>query len=82
MFDLLIEKYSKFKNVKVFNADVLKFDLKKKLIMNSTIFGNLPYNISSQILIKLIKFKTWPPKFSRFKSYINVSKGTWRKNNI
>ena len=31
---------------------------------NSIICGNLPYNISSQILVKLIKFKKWPPKFS------------------
>ena len=29
---------------------------------NSAIFGNLPYNISSQILIKILKFKKWPPK--------------------
>ncbi len=64
LFDSLIEKYSKFKNVKVVNADILKFDLEKKMKSNSVIFGNLPYNISSQILVKLIKFETWPPKFS------------------
>ena len=28
------------------------------------VFGNLPYNISSQILVKFIKFKKWPPIFS------------------
>ena len=27
------------------------------------IIGNLPYNISSQILVKMIKFKKWPPDF-------------------
>ena len=64
MFDLLIEKYSKFKYVKVVNADILKFDLEKNIKSNSVIFGNLPYNISSQILVKLIKFEKWPPKFS------------------
>ena len=40
----------------------LKFNekiVKKKI----SYFGNLPYNISSQILVKIIKFKTWPPKF-------------------
>ena len=31
---------------------------------NSIILGNLPYNISSQILVKIIKFKKWPPKFN------------------
>ena len=46
------------------NADILKFDLEKNMKTNTIIFGNLPYNISSQILVKLIKFETWPPKFS------------------
>ena len=64
LIDLLIEKYSKFRNVKVVNGDILKFDLEKNMKSNSVIFGNLPYNISSQILVKFIKFKTWPPKFS------------------
>ena len=27
-------------------------------------FGNLPYNISSQILVKFLKFKHWPPNYS------------------
>ena len=30
---------------------------------NSIIFGNLPYNISSQILVKIINFKKKPPKY-------------------
>ena len=64
LFNLLINKYSKFKNIKVVNADILKFDLEKKMKSSSVILGNLPYNISSQILVKLIKFETWPPKFS------------------
>ena len=37
--------------------------MKEKLKNKSIIFGNLPYNISSQILVKFIKFKKWPPKF-------------------
>ena len=32
---------------------------------NSIIIGNLPYNISSQILVKLIKFKKWLPKYKK-----------------
>ena len=36
-----------------------------KIIEKNTInFGNLPYNISSQILARTIKFKKWPPKFT------------------
>ena len=55
-----------FKNesVKIYNDDILKFDLEKIDKKNSIIFGNLPYNISSQILIKILKFKKWPPKFT------------------
>jgi 16S rRNA (adenine1518-N6/adenine1519-N6)-dimethyltransferase len=52
-------------NFKVFNEDILKFDLEKKIKKNSIIIGNLPYNISSQILVKLIKFKKWLPKYKK-----------------
>ena len=30
---------------------------------NYNIFGNLPYNISSQILVKILKVNKWPPHF-------------------
>ena len=56
-------KYSKEKFVKVFNKDILDFNLEKIIKKNTVIFGNLPYNISSQILIKFIKFYKWPPKY-------------------
>ena len=58
----LKEKYQDIKILKIYNNDILKFDLEKKILKNSEIFGNLPYNISSQILIKFLKFKSWPPK--------------------
>tara|TARA_B100002051_G_scaffold237119_1_gene238784 strand:- start:1166 stop:1966 length:801 start_codon:yes stop_codon:yes gene_type:complete len=51
--------------LKIFNNDILKFDLEKKIKKNSIIFGNLPYNISTQILVKLLKFKNWPPKYNK-----------------
>ena len=57
-------KYKKNKFIKIYNQDVLKFDLEKILKKNTIIFGNLPYTISSQILIKILKFKLWPPKYS------------------
>ena len=60
----LILKFKKEKNIKVFNKDVLKFNFEKIIKKNTIIFGNLPYNISSQILIKLIKSQVWPPKFT------------------
>ena len=57
--NLLKNKFSKSLNV--INEDVLKFSKKNLLSNESIIFGNLPYNISSQILVKFIinknKFK-------------------------
>ena len=59
----LRKEYFKNKLVKIVNNDVLKLNLEKVLKKNSLIIGNLPYNISSQILVKFLKFKNWPPKF-------------------
>ena len=56
-------KYKDQKNIIVYNKDILKFDFEDKL-KNTIIFGNLPYNISSQILAKIIRFKKIPPKYS------------------
>jgi 16S rRNA (adenine1518-N6/adenine1519-N6)-dimethyltransferase len=58
--DLVVKK-----NIKIFNQDILKFSLEDNIEKNSIIIGNLPYNISSQILVKLIKFKKWLPKYKR-----------------
>ncbi len=60
----LKNKFAKIKNVKVYNNDILNFNLEKICKINTTIIGNLPYNISSQILVKIVKFKKWPPKYS------------------
>ena len=57
-------KYQENKIIQNLNADILKFDLEKINVRNSVIFGNLPYNISSQILVKILRFKKWPPHFS------------------
>ena len=64
LFKELEIKYSKNKNVKIINADILKFNIEELYKKNSVIFGNLPYNISSQILAKIIKSRIWPPKFN------------------
>jgi 16S rRNA (adenine1518-N6/adenine1519-N6)-dimethyltransferase len=57
-------KYKNNKIVKIYNIDVLKLNIEKLCRKNSVIFGNLPYNISSQILVKILKFKKWPPQFT------------------
>ncbi len=63
-----LSKYLKLKYfdknlLTIFNDDILKFGLEKIIKKNTVIFGNLPYNISSQILVKILRFKIWPPKF-------------------
>ena len=58
----LKEKLKNEKNVKVFNSDILNFDLERRIKPRTIIFGNLPYNISSQILVRFLKFKRWPPQ--------------------
>ena len=61
----LKKKFSYQNNFVIHNADVLKIDLEKLITKDTIVFGNLPYNISTQILIKFLKFKKWPPKFKR-----------------
>ncbi len=51
------------KNIKVIYEDILKLDLERLLKEKTIILGNLPYNISTQILVKFIKFKKWLPSF-------------------
>ncbi|RPG16618.1 MAG: ribosomal RNA small subunit methyltransferase A [Pelagibacteraceae bacterium TMED124] len=72
---LLVEKDKRFcqilskkldleKNFIIYNEDILKFNFDKN-INPDIVFGNLPYNISTQILAKFIKFNEWPPPFSK-----------------
>jgi 16S rRNA (adenine1518-N6/adenine1519-N6)-dimethyltransferase len=53
-------RYSNNKNFKIFNDDILKFDIKSITKKNTVIFGNLPYNISSQIFVKILRLRKWP----------------------
>ncbi len=63
-FNELKLKYSNYKNVKIYNNDILDFNINKIKKKNLVIFGNLPYNISSQILVKFLKFYKRPTDFS------------------
>jgi len=64
LFQQLKLKYQHIKNLKIFNEDVLRFNFEKYLKKDTIIFGNLPYNIASQILVNFIRLKVWPPKYS------------------
>ena len=58
--EYLIKKFGD--KIKIFNEDMLKFSYENYYKKNLIIFGNLPYNISTQILAKWIKIK----KFDKF----------------
>ena len=71
----LNHKYSKMQK-DILNEDFLKMDLSK--IFNSQSFGiigNFPYNISSQIIFKVLEFRQYIPFFLR-----HVSKRSRPKN--
>ena len=53
----LNKKYFKNRLIKVFNDDILKLKLDRIIHKNTIIFGNLPYNISSQIFVKILRLE-------------------------
>ena len=52
-------------NIKIKNADILSLDLKNLIKKDTVVLGNLPYNISTQILIKFLKLNPWSTKLSK-----------------
>ena len=62
--NILNSKLNNFKNYKIYNEDILNFNLNSDL-KSEIIFGNLPYNISTQILAKIIKFKNLYPQIEK-----------------
>ena len=62
--EILCKKFNLKKNYNIFNEDILKFNFDSN-INGDVIFGNLPYNISTQILAKFIKLDKWPPSFKK-----------------
>jgi len=58
---LLKKKFKDYKNIKIVNRDILDIIEKKNLGKNITVFGNLPYNISTKILASLVMLRNWPP---------------------
>ena len=54
LIDNLKNKFKLKNNITLINEDVLKIDFKSISSENSIIVGNLPYNISTKILIKFV----------------------------
>ncbi len=66
LFQKLEDRFKNDKNIFVFNDDALDFNYE---VINknqkSLIIGNLPFNISSQLLINWIVNYKWPPFYSK-----------------
>jgi len=58
---LLKNTFKDFKNIKIINNDIFNIIQNKNLGQNIIVFGNLPYNISTQILASLVLLEKWPP---------------------
>ncbi len=56
----LKKTFHEIKNLEIINEDILNLP-KNNFEKNIIVFGNLPYNISTQILASLIMQKIWPP---------------------
>ena len=59
----LKKKFQNSSNLKIINNDILNVLNKNNFGKNVVVFGNLPYNISTQILASLILVEKWPPWF-------------------
>ncbi len=65
--NLAIKLKEKFKDkITIINEDILKVD--EKILSNEpmTVFGNLPYNISTNLLVKWIRFENLNKIFKKF----------------
>ena len=56
LYSKLQKSFASDESIQTINSDILKFNLKDLEFNKFTVFGNLPYNISTQILVKFINF--------------------------
>ena len=57
----LKENFKQVQNIEIINNDIMNFIKQNKLENEVIVYGNLPYNLSTQILASLILLKKWPP---------------------
>ncbi len=61
-----LKKFSKeFKHFQIIHEDALVINYNKFINKNSIIVGNLPFNISSALLMKWIFLNKWPPQYRK-----------------
>ncbi|QQG46777.1 MAG: ribosomal RNA small subunit methyltransferase A [Candidatus Azosocius agrarius] len=56
LYHLLKKKYKNYKNIYIYNINILYFNIKKIIFKKIIIIGNLPYNISLKIINYLTKY--------------------------
>ena len=61
LYSFLKKNFENCKNIKLINNDILNIIKNENLDKKIIVFGNLPYNISTQILAKFILLEKWPP---------------------
>ena len=59
-------KYEFGNNIQIINEDILNYFEKMKVEIPLKVFGNLPYNISTKILTRIIKFENVDKFFKKF----------------
>ncbi len=64
-YKILKENFGSMENYKILNMDILNYNLNSYKDRKVIVFGNLPYNISTQILAKFIKVSSWPPFYKK-----------------
>ena len=65
---MLIENLKKKfndKKVEILNIDAINFDYNINSLKHSIIVGNLPFNVSVNLLYLWTKYKNWPPKHDK-----------------
>ena len=58
LIPFLTDQYSSFKSIKIIQADILKYNLMNHVHKKTRIIGNLPYNISTEIVFKMISISS------------------------
>lgn len=65
LFEKLTNKFEEERHIQTINADALAYNYQDFAQNNSLIVGNLPFNISTQLLISWIVNYDWPPFYNK-----------------